>query len=275
MYPDTIHCDSSYSAKSEPTSERLNKYSEFFALYASYMLGCGATCIRIGKNLRRMANAAGFKVDMIMLSHHVTVICTDEESGAYFQHSRRLMPTGISFEINTRLSELSWKVAERKLNLEEAQILFHRIVKHKPMSSGRILLLVMIANASFCHLFGGDAGAMLIVGIATLIGYSGKIWMTDHHWDSKIVWLVCSFLSALCAAGLTYIPNLTDTPDWATAASVLYLIPGIPYINSVSDFIDGHYLSAIGRLCNALALTVCIAIGLTIGLILSNLTPTI
>ncbi len=252
---------------------QLSRYSEFFAIYASYMLGCGATCIRIDKNLRRMANAAGFKIDMIILSHHVTVVCTDNSTGLYCQHTRHIAPIGVSFEINTRLSELSWKFAERKISFEDTQKLFYRIVNHKSISNSKILILVVIANAAFCHLFGGDWGAMFIVGVATFIGFSVKTWTESRHWDSKIVWLICSFISALCAAGMTYIPHLTQTPDWGIAASVLYLIPGIPYINSVSDGIDGHYLSSIGRLIHAVALTVCIAIGLTAGLLLADIRP--
>lgn len=245
----------------------LGQYSEFLAVYASYMLGCGATCIRINKNIRRMANSVGLTADMIIISHHVTVICTDNTTGSNCQHTKRIAPIGINFEINTRLSELSWKMAEKKVTMEEAENMFYRIIHHRKMSDWRIMLLVVVANASFCRLFGGDFGAMLIVGVATLIGYTLKILLLRRHWDEKPVWLVCAFVSALTAAGLTYLP-LTSTPDWAISASVLYLIPGIPYINSISDCLDGHYLCALGRFIHACALTICIALGLTAGMML-------
>ncbi|MDE6810939.1 MAG: threonine/serine exporter family protein [Muribaculaceae bacterium] len=249
--------------------ERLSQYSQFLAVYASYMLGCGATCIRINKNIRRMANAVRLTADMIILSHHVTVICTDMATGLNCQHTRRIAPIGISFEINTRLSELSWKLAERKIDMEEAENLFYRIILHRKMPETKITLLVVIANASFCRLFGGDFGAMLIVAVATLLGFSLKVFLTGRKWDAKPVCLICSFVSALTAAGMTYLP-LTSTPDWAISASVLYLIPGIPYINSISDCLDGHYLCALGRFIHAVALTVCIALGLTAGILLAN-----
>lgn len=247
----------------------LSVYSDFFAKYASYMLGCGATCIRISKNLSRMGQAVGIHVDMTILSHHVTAVCTDPDTGLYCQHTKRIAPTGISFEINTRLSELSWKVAEHKVTMDEAQAIFYRIIKKRPMPDMRILLLVVMANASFCYLFGGDTGAMFIVALATLIGYALRIFLLSRHWDHKLVWLLCSFVSALTAAGLIYLP-VTSTPDWAIAASVLYLIPGIPYINAISDCLDGHYLCSIGRFVNAMLLTVCIGIGLTAGLVLAG-----
>ncbi|MDE6559369.1 MAG: threonine/serine exporter family protein, partial [Muribaculaceae bacterium] len=186
--------------------ERLSQYSQFLAVYASYMLACGATCIRIKKNIRRMANAVKLTADMIILSHHVTVICTDMATGLNCQHTRRIAPIGISFEINTRLSELSWKLAERKISMEEAENLFYRIIMHKKMSLTKITILATIANASFCRLFGGDYGAMLIVAVATLLGFLMKHFLLARHWDTKPVWLVCDFVSALTSSGMTYIP---------------------------------------------------------------------
>ena len=46
------------------------------------------------------------------------------------------------------------------------------------------------------------------------------------------------------------------------ATSVLYLIPGVPYINSASDLIDGHYLCSFSRFVDACVLTACLSIGL-------------
>ena len=65
--------------------------------------------------------------------------------------------------------------------------------------------------------------------------------------------------------------DIGSTPELALGASVLYLIPGIPYINSVSDMIDNHHLCAFARFMNAVILTVCIAIGLTGGFLIMNI----
>ena len=62
-----------------------------------------------------------------------------------------------------------------------------------------------------------------------------------------------------------------DTPEIALGSSVLYLVPGIPYINSVSDMLGGHYLCAFSRLMNGVVLTVCLSLGLICGLLILNL----
>ena len=48
-------------------------------------------------------------------------------------------------------------------------------------------------------------------------------------------------------------------------------MPGVHYINSVSDLLDGHYLTAFSRFMMASVLTVCLSLGLTCGILLMNL----
>ena len=64
---------------------------------------------------------------------------------------------------------------------------------------------------------------------------------------------------------------LGSTPDVALATSVLYLIPGVVYINSVSDLIHGHLLCGFSRFMNAALITLCIGIGLSSGILLMNI----
>ena len=88
--------------------------------------------------------------------------------------------------------------------------------------------------------------------------------------SAKIILIVLLVvLSVIGAAG--YVFHWGDTPEIALATSVLYLIPGIPYINSVSDLLDGHYISSFGRFMNALVLTACLSAGLCGGLLLMNI----
>ena len=56
--------------------------------------------------------------------------------------------------------------------------------------------------------------------------------------------------------------------DIAIATSVLFLIPGVPLINGVIDIVEGHILLGLSRIINALLLVICIAIGLSVTLLL-------
>lgn len=61
------------------------------------------------------------------------------------------------------------------------------------------------------------------------------------------------------------------TPETALGTSVLFLIPGVPLINSIFDLLEGHVLVGISRAVNALILIVCIALGLSVTLLILGL----
>ena len=54
----------------------------------------------------------------------------------------------------------------------------------------------------------------------------------------------------------------TNTLDVAVSTSVLFLIPGVHIINSVTDILDGHVMTGMARGVSAMILVICIAIGL-------------
>ena len=81
---------------------------------------------------------------------------------------------------------------------------------------------------------------------------------------------MCSFISAVISTS-GYIFGWGTTPDLALGTSVLYLVPGVHYINSISDLLDGHYLTAFSRFMMAMMLTVCLSLGLTGGILIMNL----
>ncbi|MGL5561832.1 MAG: threonine/serine exporter family protein, partial [Tannerellaceae bacterium] len=50
--------------------------------------------------------------------------------------------------------------------------------------------------------------------------------------------------------------------------SVLFLVPGVPLINSIMDILEGHVLAGISRMVNATILIICLSIGFLITLLM-------
>lgn len=266
MLFNTVECN-------HPVDSVGQRYCRFLARYASYMLGCGATCIRISKNIKRIAATIGMNAHLITLPHNIIVHLSTADEIQNYHFSCPIAKVPISYYINSRLSQLSWAMADGEMDFDQAEARMDDIVNHRRMNQWLVMLLASVANASFCRLFGGDAMAMAIVFIATALGFSLKLVMLRHDWDEKGVWLICSTVSAMTAAFLGFRGTLTATPDIALTTSVLYLIPGIPYINSVSDIFDGHYLTGLSRFINATILTAGIAVGLMLGFLWLNQSP--
>jgi len=242
----------------------------FISEYSAWLLGCGATCIRLERNVMRMAEALGCGVVMTILPRHIHLsVCLPDKSDSYtYITATRTLP--ISFDINTRLSELSWALADGKINFEEAKVQFDSIIRTPPADKNLVLLLASLANASFCRLFTGDWAAVAVVFLSTLAGYYLKQVLCEHKVAFRLVFILCAFVSSVLGASDALF-NLGTTPEIAVGTSVLYLVPGIPFLNSFSDMLAGHYICSFCRFIHAVILTCCLSIGLCGGLLMMNL----
>ena len=244
--------------------------ASFLAEYAALLLGCGSTCIRIEKNTKRIAEAFEVNLDIFIMPAHVSVSVWSSDRKGAVMAQRKTASCGISFDLNTRLSQLSWEIADYNLDLPTAVAHFESIKATKPTGKWEVLILTSLANSAFCRLFGGDWFAMLIVLVSTLAGYRLKQIMLEDGCDIRLTFLCASFFSASISAG-GHIFNIGTTPELAIGTSVLYLIPGVPYINSVSDMIYRHYLCAFSRFLDAAVLTACLSAGLCVGMLILGL----
>lgn len=234
------------------------------------LLGCGATCVRIETNTRRMAEAYGVGFDIVIMPSHVSVSVWGTAPSDRDTAVRKIGASGISFNLNAKLSRLSWQVADQRLALATAVQRLRQIKETQPTRPLEVLILTSLANASFCRLFGGDPAAMLLVFVATLAGYRLKQMMLEAKRDVRLTFLCASFFSAtISAAGHVF--DFGTTPEIAVGTSVLYLIPGVPYINAVSDMLYRHYLCGVSRLIDAAVLTACLSLGLAVGMLILGL----
>lgn len=243
--------------------------ARFLSEYAALLFGCGATCVRMEKNVDRMAKAWNKRVSVTIMPRHIHMTVCDECSDEMHTSITTIGHSAISYDINARLSKLSWMIADKKISVGDATKLFDEIRQASQAPGWWKLIAVSCANASFCRLFGGDFAAMAVVFVATFAGFYVRLLLTGAKVDARLVFIVCAFISSVLGAtdGLF---SLGDTPSVAIGTSVLYLVPGIPFLNSFSDMVDGHYICSYCRLMQAMALTCCLSVGLCGGMLLMN-----
>lgn len=242
----------------------------FLARYSSALFRSGSTCIRLEKNVSRMARAFGMTAEMSVLPRHIHITVRDDEYKEIYTTVATIGDGPISFATNTSLSRLSWDVADGKIGFEEATSEFDSIMKPEMVPGLWLPAVVGLANAAFCRLFGGDIAAMGVVFCAAFAGFMIKQVLAEKRTDIRLAVIICSFVSAVIASGASLF-SLGSTPDTAVGTSVLYLVPGIPFINSFCDMIDRHYLCAFGRLMNAVVITCCLSLGLCAGMLFMNI----
>ncbi len=238
---------------------------KFVAEYAAHLMGCGIHTSRVIRNTKRIGDALNFDVNISVFQKSIILTIQKNETQQIFSEVVEIPALPINFEHNSELSGLSWEAVDRKLSFEEIKEKFERIVSAPRMNQWLVLLLVGLANASFCRLFGGDWLSMLIVCIATFTGFYARMFMQARKINHYIIFIVSAFIASMISSTALLFDT---TSEIALATSVLYLIPGVPLINGVIDILEGHTLTGISRLTNALLLIICIAIGLSFTLFL-------
>lgn len=248
---------------------QLKELSKFLSDYSTSLIGVGVQTSRVVKNTSRIAASFGFFVDMAIFPKTIIITVRDADNTHSYSTVNKIKPLALNFEINSHLSTLSWNAFDKNLTLEELKKQYEEIISLPRENDNLVLFLVACANACFCRLFQGDMTSMAIVFVATLVGFYLRQVLMRRHWNHLAIFILSSFTASMIGS-CGYLFQLGNTPAMALGTSVLYLIPGVPLINSIMDIIDGHVLASISRFINAVLLIICIAIGLSLTLLITQ-----
>lgn len=247
------------------TQEELSRTLDFIVEYATYLLGSGVHTSRVVRNSQRIGRSQNVDVQLSTFQKSTIMSVRDLESGLTVTRVAAIASLPISFERNSDLSALSWDAVDEHLTLDQIEERYRALIDKPRIDPIFVLIVVGLANASFCRLFGGDWTAIGIVFTSTLVGFSAKQRMTAHGLNHFLIFIISAFLASLCA---TVSLRFDCTSEIALATSPLFLVPGVPLINGVIDIVEGHILIGFSRLVNAMLLIVCIAVGLAATLVM-------
>ena len=237
----------------------------FLSDYAACLLGCGATCIRIEKNVRRMAERWELLSEMTILPSHIHMTVWNKDRSHSYSNIVRLRHTGISFNINTQLSKLSWAIADNKTNFEKARRTYRAITDTRPANKWLVWLLASLANMSFCRLFGGDWVAFFLASLCAYAGFEVRAQCIKFGINHYMCMAIAAFVSTCLAYGTTLF-GWSATPYHPLLACALFIVPGVPLINFVDDMIDNFLLVGITRAANTAMMLGALTFGIAFAL---------
>ena len=164
------HCMQSIAAEEHPVSVR--ELSNFLLDLSRTLMGAGAHTSRVVRNVTRIAESFGYKVDMTIFQMHITMTIRHAKDDTVRRTSvGKIGAAAFNFNTISQISTLSWEAHDDHLSFRELLERYKQIIHEPRLSRWWVLGLVTAANACFCRLFGGDVYAMGIVAVATLIGF--------------------------------------------------------------------------------------------------------
>jgi len=247
--------------------EHLGKIADTLLETGSMLMGAGANTGRIRITINRIAHSLGYQVELFITHRALMLSVIDDDGGFYTSKLKRTPPHGVNFKILSGISRMSWRVQDEDWNLEQIIAELDRLRKVPHYPRWQVLLLVGLAGASFCRLFGGGWVEMLVAFLATGSGLFIRQESIRKNFNPYICVLAASATASLIS-GLAVIIPIGNEPQLAFATSVLFLIPGVPLINSFTDLIDGNISTGLVRGTNALLIALSIALGMLAAMVL-------
>ena len=234
------------------------------------MQGNGASTSRIRMIINRIANAYGYHAELFVTQQTLNLTVTGKNNHPIFSCLRRTTPPGVNFRIISGISRMSWKIEEQPWTLHEIEAELDRLAALPHYPRLVILSLVSLAGACFCGLADGHIAAMFVTFAATFIG----LFIRQEAHKKRFKAYLCVFFAAFSAslfagAFRKMYPDGEFEPAFATC--VLFLIPGVPLINSFTDLLDGNILNGIMRAVNGFLISFMIALGLICSLFIYGL----
>lgn len=241
-------------------SDTISRCGTILLRVATLLMSSGANTGRIRTTVNRIAGAFEYQADMHISQRVITLTLFDDQDNAVFSSLKKTPPHIVNFSIISGISRMSWRVIEENWSPDEIETELNRLsaLPHYPRLA--ILTLVGFAGAGFCRLADGSIIDMLFVFLASFSGLFIRQEAVKANFNPYLCVYFASSVAAL-VAGLAVKTGLGDAGNHAFVTSVLFLIPGVPLINSISDIVDGNIQNGITRGVNGLIFSFSIALG--------------
>ncbi len=244
-----------------------DRQSEIRAL-GSTLLEIGALLMKSGANTQRIritvdriSNAFGYDTDLMISQRSLTINIIDHEHDHFFSSLKRTASHGANFTLLSGISKMSWLVVEQKWTVQQIDDEIKRLAALPHYPRWIVLSMVGLAGAAFCRLAGGDWRETVLVFIGSFAGLFVRHEAVKHRFNPYLSVYFAAFISTLIVSiGDKF--NVMASGDHALATSVLFLIPGVPFINSFSDMMDGNQQNGLARGVHCFIIAFSIAMGL-------------
>jgi uncharacterized membrane protein YjjP (DUF1212 family) len=230
------------------------------------LMESGAESQRVEQTVRAVGVGLGCDWGNVLVSHNALIV-THVSGGEFRTKIRRVTVAGVNLSLIEALSHLAHRVEEGKYDRVRVRAELEGI-SQTPRLYNRWLTVIAVglACAAFSRLFGGDWPAFGATWIAAALAMFVRQELTHRGFNSLLIVILTAFVAGGLVGLLHLFFQLSRHPEAALAASVLLLVPGVPFINAVEDLIKGHTVVGLARATAATLVILALALGLLLAM---------
>lgn len=238
------------------------------------LLESAADTPRIMRNLKRTAAYLGLSEKKLQIYVNLNLLMVNySDSEQSYTRFRRCAKHGINMTAISYISKLSWRAIRENYTLDQYEAALKEIASrprnYKPW---QVAVGAGFACGGFCVQFGCDWPAFFYASIAAIIGFGLRLYLNERGSNSYVNIAVAAFVSTLIAwaFGLYNILG-SGTPWHPLMACALFIVPGVPLINFVSDMLTGYTQIGLTRAINTLLMVLAMAFGIAFAIDVSGI----
>ena len=261
----------------------LNRKLDLLLRTGQILMESSADTSRITRNMKRAAAYLGLpeeNTNIYVDYYMITVNLSDEEHS--FTKMRRCDRHGINMTAIQDISKLTWRAISEDYTLDRYSEELEKIAtRPREYSEWMVAICAGFACGGFCIQFGCDWPAFFYASLAAILGNRLRMYLNHLGSNTYFNIAVACFVSTLIAwataflstpAFEAYIPQAlvpvfhSNTPWHPLMACALFIVPGVPLINFVSDMLDNHLETGIVRATNTLLMIVAMSFGMALAI---------
>ena len=226
---------------------------------------------RVLRNMKRVAAFLGFHEKNLHISINYDIILANLSDEYHsFTKFRHCEGHSVNLWAIMKVSKLTWNCIRDDYSLERYEEELAAIRNHKRNYTPWLVAIGGgFACGGFCIQFGCDWTAFFYASIAAILGFRLRMWLGAKKMNAYVSIAVAAFVSTILAWGFMLLSTHTDvgwlrsgTPYHPFMACALYIVPGVPLINFVSDMLTSHVKTGIIRAVNTLLMVLAMAFGI-------------
>ena len=229
----------------------------------------GAESQRVEETVRNLGTGLGCDWGDVFVSHNAIIV--SYSSGEEFRTKiRRVTQGGVNMTLVAAISHLTHRVAEGKFDRFRVRVELERInTTSRHYNRWVTVFMIGLTCAALSRLFGGDWPVFGVTFVSTSTAMLVRQELDRRHFNALLVVIVTAFVAGLLV-GLAKLFSFCRQPEAALAASVLFLVPGVPFINAIEDLIKGHTVVGLARGVTGALTIFAIALGLLMAIQLTG-----
>lgn len=243
------------------------------ALMAGHiLLENGAEIYRVEETIDRICGYYGVNSENAFVLSNGIFLTAGSARESFFAKVQHIPVSGTHLNKVAAVNQLSREIVEGKHTIQDAYRILEEIRTMPGKKRWMQTLASGVGSAAFCIFFGGTFGDSLAAFAAGICLYLYVLWLSVPHL-SKIVGNIGGGALVTVVCCLLYLMGVGENLNFMMIGTIMPLVPGVAFTNSIRDVADGDYISGSVRMLDALLVFFCIAIGVGIGFSFISLVP--